>query len=115
MHFQLLTVLSFFLFFFLGLVHFFWVFSCFLPAGQQNKIFLPSVSNAIMLASALGIIEAVALSTGSNLLMNTMGIPVVCLCLANQEFCYGHIFCVTYISLYFYSENRIFDSCCMLT
>ncbi|KAI3474377.1 hypothetical protein Pfo_029238 [Paulownia fortunei] len=43
---------------------------------QQSKIFLPSVSNAIMLAAALGIIEAVALSTGSSFLMNTMGIPV---------------------------------------
>lgn len=41
---------------------------------QQNKIFLPSASNAIMLAAALGIIEAAALSTGSNLLMNTMGL-----------------------------------------
>ncbi|KAL3654878.1 Protein DETOXIFICATION 44, chloroplastic [Castilleja foliolosa] len=43
---------------------------------QQSKIFLPSVSNAIMLATALGIIEAVALSTGSSFLMNTMGISV---------------------------------------
>ncbi|KAH6755834.1 MATE efflux family protein [Perilla frutescens var. hirtella] len=43
---------------------------------QQNKIFLPSVSNAIILAAALGIIEAVALATGSDFLMNTMGIPV---------------------------------------
>ncbi|GFP92769.1 mate efflux family protein 2 chloroplastic [Phtheirospermum japonicum] len=43
---------------------------------QQSKIFLPSVSNAIMLAAALGVIEAVALSTGSSFLMNTMGIPV---------------------------------------
>ncbi|KAL0310025.1 UNVERIFIED_CONTAM: protein DETOXIFICATION 44, chloroplastic [Sesamum radiatum] len=42
----------------------------------QSKIFLPSVSNAIILAAALGIIEAVALSTGSSFLMNTMGIPV---------------------------------------
>ncbi|KAK4418890.1 protein DETOXIFICATION 44, chloroplastic [Sesamum alatum] len=43
---------------------------------MQSKIFLPSVSNAIILAAALGIIEAVALSTGSSFLMNTMGIPV---------------------------------------
>ncbi|XP_011095071.1 protein DETOXIFICATION 44, chloroplastic [Sesamum indicum] len=42
----------------------------------QSKIFLPSVSNAIILAAALGIVEAVALSTGSSFLMNTMGIPV---------------------------------------
>ncbi|KAL0338129.1 UNVERIFIED_CONTAM: protein DETOXIFICATION 44, chloroplastic [Sesamum angustifolium] len=42
----------------------------------QSKSFLPSVSNAIILAAALGIIEAVALSTGSSFLMNTMGIPV---------------------------------------
>ncbi|KAK4396077.1 protein DETOXIFICATION 44, chloroplastic [Sesamum angolense] len=42
----------------------------------QSKISLPSVSNAIILAAALGIIEAVALSTGSSFLMNTMGIPV---------------------------------------
>lgn len=53
------------------------------PAGQQNKLFLPSVSNAVMLAAALGVVEAVALSAGSNILMNTMGIPVVCICLAN--------------------------------
>ncbi|KAL2250359.1 UNVERIFIED_CONTAM: Protein DETOXIFICATION 44, chloroplastic [Sesamum indicum] len=39
----------------------------------QSKIFLPSVSNAIILAAALGIVEAVALSTGSSFLMNTMG------------------------------------------
>ncbi|KAL3654874.1 hypothetical protein CASFOL_000660 [Castilleja foliolosa] len=44
---------------------------------QQSKIFLPSVSNAIMLAAALGIIEAIALSTGSSFLMNTMGISVL--------------------------------------
>ncbi|XP_047951986.1 protein DETOXIFICATION 44, chloroplastic [Salvia hispanica] len=43
---------------------------------QENKIFLPSVSNAIMLAAGLGIIEAVALFTGSSFLMDTMGIPV---------------------------------------
>ncbi|KAL0375395.1 UNVERIFIED_CONTAM: protein DETOXIFICATION 44, chloroplastic [Sesamum radiatum] len=43
----------------------------------QSKIFLPSVSNAIILAAALGIIEAVALSTGSSFLMNTMGMSIV--------------------------------------
>ncbi|KAL7136121.1 hypothetical protein ABFS83_10G008200 [Erythranthe nasuta] len=43
---------------------------------QKSKIFLPSVSNAIVLALVLGILEAVALSTGSGFLMNTMGIPV---------------------------------------
>ncbi|KAK6118244.1 hypothetical protein DH2020_048030 [Rehmannia glutinosa] len=43
---------------------------------QRRKMFLPSVSNAIVLAAALGIIEAVALSTGSSFLMNTMGISV---------------------------------------
>ncbi|EYU41960.1 hypothetical protein MIMGU_mgv1a006428mg [Erythranthe guttata] len=43
---------------------------------QKSKIFLPSVSNAIVLALVLGILEAVALSTGSSFLMNTMGIPV---------------------------------------
>ncbi|KAK6164790.1 hypothetical protein DH2020_001654 [Rehmannia glutinosa] len=42
--------------------------------GQRCKMFLPSVSNAIVLAAALGIIEAVALSTGSSFLMDTMGI-----------------------------------------
>ncbi|KAK6120224.1 hypothetical protein DH2020_045915 [Rehmannia glutinosa] len=44
---------------------------------QRCKMFLPSVSNAIVLAAALGIIEAVALSTGSSFLMNTMGMSVV--------------------------------------
>lgn len=58
---------------------FIFLFSKYSLADQQGKIYLPSVSNAIMLASALGIIEAVALSTGSSFLMNTMGIPVVCL------------------------------------
>ncbi|KAG6427682.1 hypothetical protein SASPL_111928 [Salvia splendens] len=43
---------------------------------QENKIFLPSVSNAIILAAGLGIIEAVALFAGSSFLMDTMGIPV---------------------------------------
>ncbi|KAL3826163.1 hypothetical protein ACJIZ3_022192 [Penstemon smallii] len=43
---------------------------------QQKKMFLPSVSTSLMLAAALGVGEAVALSTGSSILMNTMGIPV---------------------------------------
>ncbi|KAL8526581.1 hypothetical protein ACS0TY_015682 [Phlomoides rotata] len=43
---------------------------------QKSRIFLPSVSNALMLAAGLGIIEAIALSTGSSFLMDTMGIPV---------------------------------------
>lgn len=47
--------------------------------AEKEKIFLPSVSSVIVLAAALGIIETVALSTGSSFLMSTMGIPVVCL------------------------------------
>ncbi|CAA0836255.1 MATE efflux family protein 2- chloroplastic [Striga hermonthica] len=43
---------------------------------QESKIFLPSVSNALILAAALGIIEAITLAMGSGFLMNTMGIPV---------------------------------------
>ncbi|GER55766.1 MATE efflux family protein [Striga asiatica] len=43
---------------------------------QESKTFLPSVSNAIILAAALGIIEAITLAQGSGFLMNTMGIPV---------------------------------------
>ncbi|KAK4478420.1 hypothetical protein RD792_013890 [Penstemon davidsonii] len=43
---------------------------------QQSKMFLPSVSTSLMLAAALGVGEAVVLSTGSSILMNTMGIPV---------------------------------------
>ncbi|KAG8377074.1 hypothetical protein BUALT_Bualt09G0130600 [Buddleja alternifolia] len=43
---------------------------------QQSKICLPSISTSLMLAAALGIMEAVALSTGSSFLLNTMGIPV---------------------------------------
>ncbi|KAL2509830.1 MATE efflux family protein 2 [Forsythia ovata] len=45
-------------------------------AGHQSNILLPSVSTSLALAAGLGIIEAVALSTGSSFLMNTMGIPV---------------------------------------
>ncbi|KAL2484887.1 MATE efflux family protein 2 [Abeliophyllum distichum] len=45
-------------------------------AGNQSNILLPSVSTSLALAAGLGIIEAVALSTGSSFLMNTMGIPV---------------------------------------
>ncbi|XP_051130404.1 protein DETOXIFICATION 44, chloroplastic isoform X1 [Andrographis paniculata] len=45
-------------------------------AGEQGKVHLPSISNALMLAAALGIFEAAALTVGSDLLMNSMGIPV---------------------------------------
>ncbi|KAG6430722.1 hypothetical protein SASPL_108794 [Salvia splendens] len=38
---------------------------------QESKIFLPSVSNDIMLATGLAIIEAVALFAGSSFLMDT--------------------------------------------
>ncbi|XP_051130405.1 protein DETOXIFICATION 44, chloroplastic isoform X2 [Andrographis paniculata] len=44
--------------------------------GEQGKVHLPSISNALMLAAALGIFEAAALTVGSDLLMNSMGIPV---------------------------------------
>ncbi|XP_075486310.1 protein DETOXIFICATION 44, chloroplastic [Primulina tabacum] len=43
---------------------------------QQKKMFLPSVSTSIMLAAALGVIETVALFTGSSFLLNSIGIPV---------------------------------------
>ncbi|EPS71001.1 hypothetical protein M569_03747 [Genlisea aurea] len=43
---------------------------------QEGKLFLPSVSSALMLAATLGIIEAIMLFVGSSNLMTTMGIPV---------------------------------------
>ncbi|KAJ8533902.1 hypothetical protein K7X08_007226 [Anisodus acutangulus] len=43
---------------------------------SQRKIPLPSVSTSLLLALGLGIAEAVGLSVGSGLLMNTMGISV---------------------------------------
>lgn len=58
---------------------FFSFFSQYCLADPKSKIFLPSVSNALMLAAGLGIIEAVALYAGSSFLMDTMGIPVVCI------------------------------------
>ncbi|KAK4345648.1 hypothetical protein RND71_035824 [Anisodus tanguticus] len=51
---------------------------------SQRKIPLPSVSTSLLLALGLGIAEAVGLSVGSGLLMNTMGISVVCLNLENK-------------------------------
>ncbi|CAA3009015.1 DETOXIFICATION 44, chloroplastic [Olea europaea subsp. europaea] len=44
-------------------------------AGHQSNKLFPSVSTSLALAAGLGIIEAVALSTSSSFLMNTMGIP----------------------------------------
>ncbi|XP_073150602.1 protein DETOXIFICATION 44, chloroplastic isoform X3 [Henckelia pumila] len=43
---------------------------------HQSKMLLPSVSTSLMLAAALGVIETLALSTGSGFLLNSMGIPV---------------------------------------
>ncbi|KAK7339966.1 hypothetical protein VNO77_20656 [Canavalia gladiata] len=42
---------------------------------DQSKKLLPSVSTSLALAAALGIAETVALSLGSGILMNIMGIP----------------------------------------
>lgn len=44
----------------------------------QSKKLLSSVSTSLALAAALGIAETVALSLGSGMLMNIMGIPAVC-------------------------------------
>lgn len=44
----------------------------------QSKKLLPSVSTSLALAAALGIGETVALTLGSGILMNIMGIPAVC-------------------------------------
>ncbi|TKY65765.1 MATE efflux family protein 2 [Spatholobus suberectus] len=41
----------------------------------QSKKFLPSVSTSLALAATLGIAETVALTLGSGILMNIMGIP----------------------------------------
>ncbi|XP_019187392.1 PREDICTED: protein DETOXIFICATION 44, chloroplastic [Ipomoea nil] len=43
-------------------------------AEQKSKIFLPSVSTSLALATGLGIAEAIAVSVGSSFLMNAMGI-----------------------------------------
>ncbi|KAH9616882.1 hypothetical protein KSS87_000658 [Heliosperma pusillum] len=43
---------------------------------EEHKRILPSVSTSLILAAALGLVEAVALSTGSGFLMNIMGISV---------------------------------------
>ncbi|KAL4572421.1 hypothetical protein LXL04_019197 [Taraxacum kok-saghyz] len=43
---------------------------------SKKKRFLPSVSTSLALAGAFGIAETIALSLGSGLLLNTMGIPV---------------------------------------
>ncbi|KAL8120155.1 protein DETOXIFICATION 44, chloroplastic isoform X2 [Apium graveolens] len=43
--------------------------------GLQDKKVLPSVSTSLVLAATVGVAEAVVLSVGSGLLMNTMGIP----------------------------------------
>ncbi|CAJ1808315.1 unnamed protein product [Sphenostylis stenocarpa] len=47
--------------------------------GQyQSKKLLPSVSTSLVLAATLGIAQTVALTLGSGILMNIMGIPAVC-------------------------------------
>ncbi|KAI3839982.1 hypothetical protein MKX03_020470 [Papaver bracteatum] len=43
---------------------------------KQNKKLLPAVSTSLALAAGIGIAEAIALSFGSEFLMNIMGIPV---------------------------------------
>ncbi|XP_074264478.1 protein DETOXIFICATION 44, chloroplastic-like isoform X1 [Silene latifolia] len=43
---------------------------------EERKRILPSVSTSLILAAGLGLVEAVALSTGSGFLMNIMGIAV---------------------------------------
>ncbi|KAI4353456.1 hypothetical protein L6164_002405 [Bauhinia variegata] len=43
---------------------------------HQRKKFIPSVSTSLALAASLGIAEAVALSLGSGIIINFMGIPV---------------------------------------
>ncbi|GMN40429.1 hypothetical protein TIFTF001_009653 [Ficus carica] len=42
---------------------------------RQTKMYLPSVTTSLSLAAIIGIAEIVALSLGSGLLMNIMGIP----------------------------------------
>jgi hypothetical protein len=39
---------------------------------------LPSISSALLLAAAIGVIEASALTLGSGILLNIMGVSQVC-------------------------------------
>lgn len=45
----------------------------------SGKKVLPSVSTSLALAAGVGIAEAIALSLGSDFLMDIMAIPFVCL------------------------------------
>lgn len=45
----------------------------------KGKKVLPSVSTSLVLAAGVGIAEAIALSLGSDYLMDIMAIPFVCL------------------------------------
>lgn len=42
-----------------------------------ERLRLPSVSTALLLAAAIGTIEAVALFLGAGLFLNMMGVPLV--------------------------------------
>lgn len=47
------------------------------PFAKEEKLRLPSVSSALLLAAAIGTIEAVALFFGSTLFLTLMGISPV--------------------------------------
>jgi hypothetical protein len=44
--------------------------------GERKR--LPSISSALLLAAAIGVIEALALTLGSGILLNIMGVSQVC-------------------------------------
>jgi len=44
--------------------------------GERKR--LPSISSALLLAAAIGVIEALALVLGSRILLNIMGVSQVC-------------------------------------
>lgn len=44
----------------------------------ESKKYLPAISTSLTLPASIGIAEAIAMALCSGLLMNFMGIPVVC-------------------------------------